>query len=125
MSTHQVERPPARPPRDSVLWLRRAWTAVALVPVFFFIGFAVGQGMYALLGYKPENADAPVWVDVVALVPVLLVVLIPCTAAVLFGRKANRDGDHRGIYPLVIGVIAGVGLLVLTIVSEVGDIVRR
>jgi len=111
--------------RDSGPWLRRAWTAVALVSVFFFIGFAVGQGMYAMMGYKPENADAPVWVDVVALVPALVVVLIPCAAAVLFDRQANKGGDHRGVVPLVIGVIAGIGLLVLTIVSEVGDIVRR
>lgn len=125
MSTHQAVRPPAQAPRDSGPWIGRAWTAVALVPVFFFLAFAVGEGMYALMGYKPENADAPVWVDVVALIPVLVVVLIPCAAAVLFGRRASRGGDRRGVFPLVIGVIAGVGLLVLTIVSEVGDILRR
>ena len=125
MSTHQVERPPARTPRKSTAWLGRAWAAVALVPVFFFIAFAVGEAMYALLGYKPENADSPVWVDVVALVPVVVIVMIPCAAAALFGRHANRSGDRRGVYPLLIGVIAGVGALVLTVVSEVGDIVRR
>jgi len=61
MSTRQVERPPARTPRDPGRWLRRAWTAVASVPVFFFIGW----------------------------------------------------------------IVAGVGLLVLAIVSGIGDIVRR
>lgn len=125
MSTHQVKPAPAQAPRDSAPWLGRAWAAVVLVPVFWFIAFAVGQGMYALLGYKPENADAPVWVDVVALVPVIVVALIPCAAAVIFGRQARRGGDRRGVLPLVIATIAGVGLLVLTIVSEVGDIVRQ
>lgn len=61
MSTSQVQRPPERTPRESGRWLGRAWTALALVPVFFFIGFAIGEGMYALLGYKPENANALVW----------------------------------------------------------------
>lgn len=125
MTTSRVQRPPERTPRGSGRWLGRAWVAVVLVPVFFFIGFAIGEGMYALLGYKPENANAPVWVDVVALVPVIVVVLIPCAAAVFFGRRATKGGDRRGMVPLVIGVIAGVGVLVLTIVSEVGDIVRR
>lgn len=125
MSTSQVQRPPKRTPPDSGRWLGRAWTAVVLVPVFFFIGFAVGEGMYALMGYEPANADAPVWVVLVALTPAIVLVLIPCAAAVVFGRRATKGGDRRGMVPLVIGVIAGVGLLVLTIVSEVGDIVRR
>jgi hypothetical protein len=125
MSTSQLQRPPARTPGESGRWLGRAWTAVVLVPVFFFIGFAVGEGMYALMGYEPANADAPVWVDLVALTPAIVAVLIPCAAAVFFGRRATKGGDRRGMVPLIIGVIAGIGLLVLTIVSEVGDILRR
>ena len=56
---------------------------------------------------------------------VIVVVLIPSAAAVLFGRQAKMAGDRRGAFPLVIGVIAGIGLLALTIISEVGDILRR
>ncbi len=125
MSTHQLHRPPAGTPRDAGRWLVRAWAAVFLVPVFFFIGFALGEGMYALMGYEPANADAPLWVDLVVLLPVVVVVLIPCVAAVFFGRRTTEGGDRRGMIPLVIGGVAGVGLLVLTIVSEVGDIVRQ
>jgi hypothetical protein len=113
-----------RTPRDSGPWLGRAWTAVALVPVFFFIAFALGEGLYALMGYKPENADAPLWVTLAVLTPVVAVVLFPCAAAVFFGGRAYKGGDRRGRLPLMIGLIAGVGLLVLTIVSEVGNIVR-
>ena len=57
--------------------------------------FAVGEGLYALLGYKPENADAPVWVNLVALTPVIVVALIPSAAEVFFGRRASESGDHR------------------------------
>jgi hypothetical protein len=95
-----------------------------LVPLFFFIAFAVGEGIYALMGYKPENADAPVWAVIVASALVLLVVLIPCVAAVYSGRRAIKSGDRRGMYPAVIGAVAAVGWVVLTIVTEVGNVVR-
>jgi hypothetical protein len=63
-------------------------------------------------------------VTLTALIPVVAVVLLPCVAAVFFGNRAYKGGDRRGRLPLMIGVIAGVGFLVLTIVSEVGNIVR-
>lgn len=125
MSDRQLHRAPEPTVRDSNLWLRRAWVGVALVPVFFFVAFAVGEGVYALMGYKPENADAPVWAVVVASALVVVVVLIPCVAAVYFGRRATKAGDRRGMYPAVIGAVAGFGWVVLTIVSEVGNVVRR
>ena len=125
MTTGQVQRPRTRAPADPGRWLRRAWTAVVLVPFFFLLGFAVGEGMYAVLGYDPGTGDAPVWADLVALAPVVVVVLVPCVAAVVSGTRALRGGDRRGRVPLVIGAAAGVALLVLTIVSEVGDLVRR
>lgn len=125
MSRRQTYRAPEPTAGDSSLWLRRAWVSVALVPVFFIIAFAVGEGIYAVMGYKPENADAPVWAIVVASALVLLVVLIPGVAAVHFGRRAIKDGDRRGLLPAVIGAVAVAGWTVLTIVSEVGDVVRR
>jgi hypothetical protein len=124
MSDRQLDRAPEPTGRDTILWLRRAWASVALVPMFFFIAFAVGESIYALLGYMPENADAPVWVVVVASALVVAVVLIPSVAAVYFGRRAIKTGDRRGMYPAVIGAVAGVGWVVLTIVSEVGNAVR-
>lgn len=124
MSTDQLKRPSHRAAREPEPWLGRAWAAVATTPLFFAIAFAVGEGMYALLGYKPENADAPVWAVVVALVPVLVVALLPCAAAVFSGRRAIAGGDRRARLPLGLGVLIGVGLLTLTIVSEVGNVLR-
>lgn len=125
MTIRQSQRIPAQEPADPGRRLRWAWTAVAMVPVFFVIGFAVGEGIYALTGHDPANGDTPLWADLVALVPVVVVVLIPCVAAVYFGRQTSRSGDRRGRLPLAVGAIAGLGLLVLTVVSEVGDLVRR
>jgi hypothetical protein len=43
---------------------------------------------------------------------------------VIFGRRANKAGDRRGLFPVVLGTVAGLGWLILTIVSEVGDLLR-
>ena len=51
-------------------------------------------------------------------------VLLPCLAAVFFGRRATKAGDRRGLLPAVLGAGAGLGWLILTIVSEVGDLLR-
>jgi hypothetical protein len=50
--------------------------------------------------------------------------LLPCLAAVFFGRRANQAGDRRGRLPAVLGAGAGLGWLVLAIVSEVGNLLR-
>lgn len=124
MST--THRPAYRSPqRDAGPWLGRAWGAVVSVPLFFLLAFAVGEALYAVMGYKPENADAPIWVVVVADVATLTVAVLPCAAAMVLGRRAQNEGDRRGRLPLVLGAIAGVALVILTVVSEVGDFVRR
>jgi hypothetical protein len=66
---------------------------VALVPVFFVLAFAVGEAAYAVLGYRPENADAPLWVDLVTGVVATAVCLVPCVA--LWMARERRRGPHR------------------------------
>jgi len=123
MSSRQEDRPRTGPAPDASRWLGRAWAGVALVPVFFFIAFAVGQGIYAAMGYKPENADTPGWAVLVASVLIVAISLIPCIAAVHYGMRASNWGDRRGLFPAAVGAVVGVGLLVLTIASEAGNIV--
>lgn len=106
------------PSRDAALG--RAWTAVVLIPVFAFASFALGYGLYDLLGYKPENNDAPIWVDVVVALVLMVVFLAPCVGAVVFGRRAGRPG----LVPTVLGALAGVGLTGLTVVTTVADALR-
>lgn len=98
-------------------WVGRAWAAVALVPVFFLLAFALGYVVYDLFGYQPENDDAPIWVDLVCTVAILAVSLVPCVGAVLLGRRAVRAGDRRGLFPAGVGALAWFGLTVLSIVG--------
>lgn len=72
------------------------------------------------MGYQP-GLGIPVWVDLVATVPTIAVFLVPCTAAVLYGRRVNRVGDRRGLVLLCIGALAGLGLTVLSIVTIIND----
>lgn len=118
-STSPVEH--GRPPRPPGDLLGRAWLAVALIPAFFLLAFALGYVLYDLLGYKPEDNDAPLWVDLMAAIPVLAVSLVPCAGAVAYGRRAERAGDRRGRVPLAIGVLTGLALVVLTSVTTVAD----
>lgn len=94
--------------------LARAWTGLALIPVFFLVGFALGEVLYAVLGYKPENDDAPLWADLVASLAALAVTLVPCIGAVVYGRRASEAGHHGARVPMAIGALAGAALVILT-----------
>jgi hypothetical protein len=83
----------------------------------------VGEGLTSLLGY-PVGGAAPAWVTVVTGLAATVTVLVSCLAAVFFGRRANKAGDRRGLLPAVLGTGAGLGWLILTIVSEVGSLLR-
>lgn len=93
---------------------RRAWIAVALIPVVFILAFMLAQGLYSLMGYLPENT-VPLWVDLVASGVTLAVCLLPCGAAVLYGRRAASAEDRRGLVPALLGSLAGLGVIILTV----------
>lgn len=119
-ATKGVERPGASA-RAGVEPLRRAWISVALIPVCFVLAFAFGYGVYEVLGYRPENDDAPFWVDLVGTALILAVALAPCVGAVFFGRRARDRGDRRGVVALGVGVLAGVGLAMISVINLVGS----
>ncbi len=118
-SATQGERPTETSPAG--VWLGRAWIAVALIPVFFMLAFGVAQVLYSLMGYLPENAGIPLWVDLVATIPAIAVFLVPCSATVLYGGRANNVGDRRGLVPLCIGALTGLGFLILSIVTIISS----
>ncbi|HVB43049.1 MAG TPA: hypothetical protein VNF47_10145 [Streptosporangiaceae bacterium] len=119
---HPVATPPERSRAPGAL--TRAWIAIVLIPVFFVIAIGVGEGVISLLGYTAGTGNNPIWVSLVSDLAAIVVVLLPCVAAVFFGRRAYKAGDRRGLFPLVLGTVAGLGWLILTIVSEVGDLLR-
>ena len=72
-----------------------------------------------------DPGTAPVWVEIAVTACVLAVCLVPCVTAVSFGRRAAAGGDRRGRWPAAIGFLAGLSFVVLTLVTEIGDVVRR
>jgi len=101
-------------------WVVRAWVALGLVPVFLVLALVLGHVAYDLMGYLPENDDAPLWVDVVCTIPSVAVLLIPCAAAVVYGRRARASGDPRGVIAVVVGALVALGFTLLSFVSVVG-----
>lgn len=118
-ATKSVERPGAPTPAGAPL--HRAWISVALIPVFFVLAFGFGYGVYDALGYRPENDDAPFWVDLVSTVLILAVALGPCAGAVIFGQRARDSGDRRGVVPFGLGAVAGIGLTIMSAVTLIGS----
>ena len=117
-STGQVEDRSLESPSNP--WGARAWTAVALIVPFFLLAMAAGYIAYDLMGYRPENDDAPTWVDLVCAIPSLLILWVPCAAAVIYGRRSSRVGDRRALIPASIGVLVGLGFTLLGLVTAVG-----
>jgi hypothetical protein len=108
-----------RAPRADQLGL--AWLAAALIPVFFLLSMAVGYALYELTGYPADTGEAPLWAELVVGLLSTLVFLLPCSAAIFYGRRAQQQGNRGGIAPMAIGVCAGFAVIVLTVVTVVGS----
>jgi hypothetical protein len=117
-ATSQVEHHTLKSASDS--WVSRAWIAVALIPPCFLLAMAAGYVAYDLMGYLPENDDAPMWVDLVCAIPSLAILWVPCAAAVVYGRQASRVGNRRAVIPAAIGALVGLGFTLLSLVTAVG-----
>ena len=94
----------------------RAWASVVLIPAFLLVSVVLTSPLYDWFGCTTgsatsrRNADAPLWVDLVTAVVAIVISLVPCVTAVLYGRQASRVGDRRGLIPLGIGALAGLSL---------------
>jgi hypothetical protein len=64
--------------------LRKAWIAVALLPVAFVVAMFVGEGLISALGYD-SGESVPVGPALLASIPALLVLIapgsLPCSTA--------------------------------------------
>lgn len=109
-------------PHDPRTELSRAWVAVALIPVFLIVGFAVGEGLISALGY-PVGGSNPVWVTLVSDLGALTTILVPCAAAMFFARHARSAGLHRAVVPMVIAALLGGAALLMTVITEIGNYV--
>lgn len=108
------------PARSSGGYTGLAWIAVATIPVFAILAFAAGEVALSALGH-PSGGDISVAVSLTADVVATLVALVPCVAAVVLGRRARAAGERRAVAPLVVGAVVGLGWVVLTVVTEIGN----
>lgn len=114
---------PVDAPRPSGTSCGRAWAAVALIPVFAILSFAAGVATLSALGYS-SGGDEPLWVGLIVAIVANTVLLVPCVAAVFFGRRAKLAGVRGAAVPIIIGVVVGAAGIVLTVVTEIGDALR-
>ena len=63
----------------------------------------------------------PCWVAVLSDASALALVLVPCSGAVVFGRRASRAGRRHGIIAAVLGAVIAVAWIVLTVASELAN----
>jgi hypothetical protein len=89
--------------------LRKAWVAVALLPVALVLAMFVGEGLISALGYQSGGEEpVPVGPALLAGVPALLILIAPGIAAVHYGRRAYRTGRRDASVPAWIGGVVAV-----------------
>lgn len=94
---------------------RRAWWSLALYPVTFVAAFVIGEGLYSML--TGDQGNAAWWEILVAVIPALLVFVIPGILAWTQGRKAVRLGRRDGNRPAFVGAAIAIGFVVLNLAS--------
>ena len=91
---------------DGSRYTRRAWwSLLGFVPTFV-LAFVIGEGLISAFGY-PSGGDeqAPWWAVLIAVIPALVVFVLPAVFAVHFGRRAVALGDPRGQVPMIVAVV--------------------
>lgn len=100
--------------------LNRAWIAVILLPLFFLLAFGSGYLVsWWLMGDASETTAPTAWQALLIVVPTLVIMLLPCVAAVRYGHRVVRAGRAVGWLPTVIGGAVGLFWTVSILVNAV------
>jgi hypothetical protein len=92
--------------------LRKAWIAVALIPVALVVAMVLGEVVIGALGYPSGGETPPVGLRAAVGIPATLLLVAPGVIGGLYGLRARRAGEPRGLVPGVIGIaVAGIFLL--------------
>src|SRR5690242_4105931 len=95
-----------RPSRPGDHELRMAWVCVALVPVSLVLAMFAGQGLLGLMGYQASETVS-VWAALLAGVSALLILLVPCAAAMWYGYHGFQAGCDAARIPGWLGGMIG------------------
>ncbi len=122
MSQHAVsdkKSDPKGPHRD----LRNAWIAVVLIPVAFVVATVLGEFAIGALGYPNGGQTPPAGVRAAVGIPATLLLIAPGVIAGIYGLRARRAGERRGLVPGVIGIAAAAIFLLESILGFIGSFV--
>jgi hypothetical protein len=106
--------------------LRNAWIAVALIPVAFVVATVVGEFAVAALGY-PSGGDksTPTGIRAAVGIPATLLLVAPGVIAGIYGLRARREGEPRGLWPSAIGFAVTAVFLLQTIASLIQSFIQQ
>lgn len=96
--------------------LRYAWISVGLMVVGFVAAQLIGQGLMSMQGYDADES-APLGAIALAVIPAMVVMLLPAAAAVWFGLRARHQGRDSGLVPALLGGLLGAGQLALNLLG--------
>ena len=78
-----------------------------LSPIAFVIAMVVGEGLITAMGYPiDEDTVAPLGTALLVSLPVIVVAMLPAALAVIFGRRALREGHRSGRFAMILGGFA-------------------
>lgn len=97
--------------KDGRADLRRAWTSLVLL-IAFIIGLVWVM--------NSVTWDLPFWSAYLILVLGMVIVLLLAAGAILFGRRAIREGKAAGEAPVVIGFVVGGLSIVWAVLPIIG-----
>jgi hypothetical protein len=110
-------------PKGSHRDLRNAWIAVALIPVAFAAAIMLGEVVIGALGYPAGGKTPPAGLRAAVGIPATLLLVAPGVIAGIYGLRARRAGEPRGLVPGVIGIAAAAILLLQSILGFIGSFV--
>ncbi len=103
--------------------LRNAWIAVALIPVAFVAAIVIGEVVIGALGYPAGGKTPPPSLRAGVGIPATLLLIAPGVIAGIYGLRARRAGEPRGLVPGVIGIAAAALLLLQSVLGFIGSFI--
>lgn len=100
-----------------------AWLILAWLPVSLVLAFIAGEGLVSALGY-PVGGSNPAWVSIVTDAVTCAIAVLPCVLAAVVAWRDHRAQVDGALRPFVVAITLGLALVVITLVSLIGDLTR-